>query len=47
MPEITNEKALELLTALRDEAGHAVTPDDKIALTLVISLLESQASEAK
>ncbi len=47
MPEITNEKALELLTALRDEAGHAVTPNDKVALTLVISLLESQISEEK
>lgn len=47
MPEITNEKSLELLTALRDEAGHAVTPDDKEALTLAISLLESQISEKK
>lgn len=45
MPKITREKAIELLTALRDSEEHHLTEDDKIALTLAIVALESQTIE--
>jgi len=45
LPEITREKAIELLTALRDSEEQAITQDDKDALTLAITDMESQANE--
>lgn len=45
VPRMTREKAIELLTFLRDGEPRELTEDDKIALTLAIKALLSQDIE--
>lgn len=47
VPKMTRDKAIELLTFLRDGEPRELTEDDKIALTLAIKALLIQALEEK